>query len=69
MTGPVGVLATNNGTAPGELGVVGNWLGKLGAVSNWLSTGGAEGGQGRTFGEGLKDRCCTEGGGCGGDGI
>ena len=56
MTGPVGVLATNNGTAPGELGVVGDWI--------WLSTGGGEGG----LAEGLKDRC-TERGGCGGDGT
>ena len=55
MTGPVGVLATNDGSEPGELGMVGHWF----------FTGGGEGGQGGTFAEGLKDRCCTERGGCG----
>ena len=58
MTGPVGVLATNDGSEPGAVG-----------DRIWLSTGGGEGGRGGTFGEGLKDRCCTEGGGCGGDGT
>ena len=43
----------------------------LGAVSDriWFSTGGGEGCRGDLLEERLKDRCCIEGGGCGGDGI
>ena len=58
MTGPVGVLATSDGSEPGAVG-----------DRVRLSTGRGEGGRGGTFGEGLKDRCCTERGGCGGDGT
>jgi hypothetical protein len=59
MTGPEGVLATIVDSALGELGAVGD--------RPFLSNDG-EGCQGGSFGDRLKDRC-TEGGGCGGDGM